>query len=217
MAEFKNLVSQIEVIGSTFSDTINLYKKSNSDQVVQLGVYASSGDVILTKVDPSGNTIGQPLETYKFSDISNPSLASIDLMVEQINTWIHDEVREVTVDTPLTGAGGELDGLKVSIEHSYDCIKNIVTVSDKDVDFVVSVFNETLNKMVYMRGSEEYTGVISGDSIILDITLTGATNGDCFYVIFKPNPEIGIRSVLESIDDRMEQNNKILTKIYNPE
>jgi hypothetical protein len=215
MAEFKNLTSQIQVIDSPFSDTITYHKKSNSDSVVQLGVSASNSEVILSKVDANGNT-GAELARYKFAEVTAPSLATLDLLVEQINTWIHDEVKEVTISTPFTGTMGIFGELKMAKNYSFDAITNKLTIDEGDLDFVVSVFNETLNKVVYIKGSEEYKATIAGNEITLTVRFSDAGNGDTLCITYKSKPEEDEKPILESILKELETNNKILNKIYNP-
>ena len=211
MAEFKNLTSQIEVIRSTFDDTISYYQKSNSDQVVQLGVYALDGDVYLSKVDASGN-IGQVLETFPYSEITTPSSTSIDVLVEQINTWINDERKEVTVDTPFTGSSSVFSDLKQSKDYIFNPLINHVCVNDPGFELCVSIFNETLNKMLFLRGSEDYTATIYNNEVKFNVTPLGMDDGDILCIMYKDNTVDKTETLLNRMITEQEKTNKLITK-----
>ena len=211
MAEFKNLTSQIEVIRSVFDDTISYYKKSNSDEVVQLGVYALDGVVYLAKVDASGN-VGTTLENFPYSEITAPVSTSIDNLVETINTWLHDEVREVTVDTPFTGFSGITEGIKISEQYLFTASNNHVLIDDSNFGVCVSIFNETIGKMLYIKGSEDYTGETYKSEVTFRVTHTGMANDDTLCILYKSNEVDSTGELLSEIITELKINNNLINK-----
>lgn len=212
MAEFKNLTSQIEVIDSPFSGSISYHQKS-ANGVVQLGVGADNGEVVLFKIDAGGN-VGTEIARYKFSEVTTPLLVSIDLLVEQINTWINDEPISITVDSIFTDGLSGVNGLTVSNNYVFKSDINAVIINDDLFDYCFSIFNDTIGKMLYIKGSESYTGSITSNEVCFDINPLGMTNDDVLYITFKENVIDNTEAKLQTIIDELKLNNKILTKIY---
>ena len=62
-------------------------------------------------------------------------------------------------------AGGQLDGLKVSEVFNYKSSIKTVYVLDNDMLSVISIFNITLNRMLFIAGNETHPGVAYKDKI----------------------------------------------------
>ena len=52
------------------------------------------------------------------------------------------------------------------------------------MDEILSVFNESINKILYLKGSEEYTGLILENVLSFDRWVQNAKKTDVLYIIF---------------------------------
>ena len=58
-----------------------------------------------------------------------------------------------------------LDGLKKINHYEFISASKYVTVYDDNVEIVVSIYNETINKTLYVLGDQSYGGVRLGNQI----------------------------------------------------
>lgn len=115
--------------------------------------------------------------------------------------------------------GGQLDGLKVSVIYNYKASDKLVFALDKNMASVVSIFNITLNRMLFIAGNETYPGVVDMDKITYATDSTGAANSDILYIIYKPLEETSIPELLGDIKELLTEQivqakitNQILTE-----
>ena len=112
--------------------------------------------------------------------------------------------------------GGQLDGLKISVDYVFKATDRLVTLNDTDVKGVVSIFNATTNNMVFIASSETLTGSMHGKSIVFDISSSGMSDSDELYIAYESDDTVNIEGLLVGIIDELKINNKLLKKIYNP-
>ena len=99
MAKIKNLTDQLEVIGTKdgFNDSIAFYKKRDVNDAVRLGVSSNEGKIILSTVSAVGEKITS-LETFDYSDITEPLSLNISGLVEVVNGYLNSPLQESLTD-----------------------------------------------------------------------------------------------------------------------
>lgn len=87
MSKFKNLKTQIEVVGAGGTNDIKFYNKTDANGSNIIGFKAVGGDVRMFSVS-SGKEI-ETLETFVFSSVKAPSSADIENLIETLNSYIN--------------------------------------------------------------------------------------------------------------------------------
>jgi len=99
---------------------------------------------------------------------------------------------EATASGELKTTGGNttpaLANIKQSEAYDFDTANKKVTVIANDVNIVYSVYNETVNKMVYLMNSESYAGVVKDCCVFYTSTETMADT-DILIVLYVQNIE----------------------------
>jgi hypothetical protein len=86
--KIKQTTTQIEVIGSDgFNDNIKFYNKLSSTGAKQIGFRAVNGSVEISTIDVNGNYL-TTLDSEIFANITEPSVASLSLLVETLNGYV---------------------------------------------------------------------------------------------------------------------------------
>jgi hypothetical protein len=109
-----------------------------------------------------------------------------------------------------------LDGLKRSKNYQYDSTNKKVNVNDVDFKEIVSIYNITVNKMLYLVGDESRSGAINGNIITYNNNVSGVSDVDDLYILYKPK-EIEKNDFFDESLKELQIISKYLKKIYNPE
>lgn len=112
---------------------------------------------------------------------------------------------------------GQLDNLKISQDYIFIATSKLIRANDIDVKIIVSVFNVTTGTTVFIAGSETYTGNTNQNEVVFDVSSSGMLDSDKLYIIYQSDKTLNTDSLLQNILDELKANNKILTKIQNPE
>lgn len=107
-----------------------------------------------------------------------------------------------------------LDGLKKSSNYDYDSVNRNITINDNDFSSVVSVYNETINKVLYVLGDEAKNGNINKRNLVYTSIIEGVSNSDVLVILYKPLTLNFTEERLVEILEELRINNKILKKIY---
>lgn len=198
MAEIVNLDNQLKIIGTSgeFNDSIRFYNKQNNVGDVVLSVRAQGGKLILTNK-------GNDVESFTFSDVTVPSTSDLDALTLTVHQWIYDSIAKKNIDTVFTSATGNPDELRVSKTYDFIPSKCQVYINDSDMEDILSVFNETEGKILYNKGSEQYTGDIVKNVLTYHRRVQGMTKDNILYIIYKSK---NVNSVNDSL-------NRVLTEI----
>ena len=86
--KIRQTTTQIEVIGSEgFDDNIKFYNKLNATGTKQIGFRAVSGKVEINTINANGDYL-TTLDSEIFANITEPSVASLSLLVETLNGYV---------------------------------------------------------------------------------------------------------------------------------
>lgn len=197
MAKIKNLTNQLQVVGSKglFLDTINFYNKRDLDENVILGVKAINGDVVLFRVS-NGKELGV-IETFDYSNITSPVSASIEDLIEQINTFLTNELVSVTqiiggVTLSSSSNTNILNGTYVILADTT-AVSSVTSGVGQDSNWTLEV---TQAGITNQKGVVAFTGNLEKDA-------GGGKNYD--IAIFKNG---SIVSESEQIDQKLESDGK---------
>jgi hypothetical protein len=111
------------------------------------------------------------------------------------------------LDTP------KFSNLKKSNNYRYDSSNKIVFVDDNDFNNIVSVYNSTLNKMLFILNDEILTGTIKNNSIAYDLDVSGAGDNDDLVILYNPLDKQE-DNILKEIKQELKKLNKVINKIY---
>ena len=109
-----------------------------------------------------------------------------------------------------------LGGLKQSEDYEYNSTDKSVYILDFDAHIIVSVYNETINKLLYAAGNEDFNGVAKGTCVVYDNNSSGVSDSDVLQVLYSPKSDTKQQQILDSINNQVEQakiNNKQLSII----
>lgn len=217
MAEIKNLTNQLQVVGTgdKFNNSIKFYNKLDITNATILGVKASNGQLVLFNV--VNGVEAEAVERFDYTDITLPISTNLEALVLTIHEWIHDTEIPTIIDSVFSGGYGNITGLEIAKDYTYLSATRTVIIDDKDLDFVIGVFNETIGKVLYLSGSEDYTCKRTEGGLIYSRTVEDSTDNDNLLILYKPKGSISDLHLLDDILEEMKTNNKLLTKIYNPE
>ncbi len=103
--------------------------------------------------------------------------------------------------------------LKESKDYTYDSTSRVVTVNSSDLDRVVSIYNETVDKTLYFLGDETRTGTIKGNEIKYNNVVSGVSDNDVLYILYKEKElNLGVEA-LQLINKQLSKLNKSINKI----
>jgi len=144
MADFKNLTSQIEVIGTLdqFDNSIAFYNKTDTSSNIILGVKADAGDLVMFQSANGVET--KELERFLYTDIKVPTSTDLTDLVETINNYIHSGTQTTSVTAAHTATVSEfvladttLAGFTVTLPPSAS--SNQAEINIKKIDSTVNV------------------------------------------------------------------------------
>lgn len=98
----------------------------------------------------------------------------------------------------------QVQDLKKVNKYDFQSNNKYVTVFDDNIDFVVSIYNETINKTLYVLGDQSYGGVRLGNKICYTTTVTGVSDGDKLYILYKPKVN-DIRETLSELKEVVKE------------
>lgn len=103
--------------------------------------------------------------------------------------------------------------LKQSENYIYNSSTRSIIIEDVDFKKVVSIYNETINKTLYILGSEDYSGTLINNEVKYTNVVSGVGDSDELYILYKPKQEKDILEPLEIIKEELKQLNKSINKI----
>ena len=108
----------------------------------------------------------------------------------------------------------KLDSLKQSENYTYYSTSSTIVVNDSDFKTVVSVYNVTINKMMFILGDESLSGTFRNNELTLNNTFTGVNDNDNLLILYKPVELETIDDLLREIKEELIKLNKVTNKIY---
>ena len=105
-----------------------------------------------------------------------------------------------------------LDGLTKSTTYIYDAANRIITVNDSNFQTVVSIYNETINKVLYILGNEDKSGVANNNTLLYSNTFSGVSNSDILVILFKAKDTEANNDIIKQLE-RVVNSTKITNKI----
>ena len=110
-----------------------------------------------------------------------------------------------------------LDDLKKSKLYSYDSSSRLVTINDSNFQTIVSVYNETINKVLYVLGDEDKNGTINNNTLVYSNTVSGVDDSDILVILFKANDTESNSDIVKQLELLIvgtKITNKILSDSY---
>ena len=110
-----------------------------------------------------------------------------------------------------------LDDLKKSKLYSYDSSNRLVTINDSNFSTIVSVYNETINKVLYVLGDEDKNGTINNNTLVYSNTVSGVDDSDILVILFKANDTESNSDIVKQLELLIvgtKITNKILSDSY---
>ena len=110
-----------------------------------------------------------------------------------------------------------LDDLKKSKLYSYDSSNRLVTINDSNFQTIVSVYNETINKVLYVLGDEDKNGTINNNTLVYSNTVSGVSDSDILVILFKANDTESNSDIVKQLELLIvgtKITNKILSDSY---
>ena len=145
---------------------------------------------------------------------NDPDDAAID--IEATAEGKLEVVGEIT--TPI-------DNLVKASGYSFNSSTKKVSILDDNVSYIYSVYNQTLNKMLYVISNESFSGVLTNGKVVTyNNTVAGVADTDVLIIFYVGSSASSIdtqnKSIileLKSISEKLDVSNKYLKKLYNPE
>lgn len=82
------------------------------------------------------------------------------------------------VNTPI-------DNLVKASKYTFDSTNKKITLRDENVDYIYSIYNQTLDKMLYVISSESFSGVLSGNDIVTyNNTVASVADTDTLIIFY---------------------------------
>jgi hypothetical protein len=106
------------------------------------------------------------------------------------------------------------NGLKQSDDYSYNSSTKQIVINDIDFKTVVSIYNVTVNKTLYILGDEGYSGSTTTNEVSYTNTVSNVSDGDTLYILYKPKETSNVSNDIASIKQQLKKLNKITNKIY---
>jgi hypothetical protein len=82
------------------------------------------------------------------------------------------------VNTPI-------DNLVKASKYTFDSASKKITLRDENVDYIYSIYNQTLDKMLYVISSESFSGVLNGNDIVTyNNTVASVADTDTLIIFY---------------------------------
>jgi len=105
---------------------------------------------------------------------------------------------------------------RVIKNYSFDANNKLITINEPFVK-VLYMFSEETNELIYNPTRKGYGGQTSNNSILLDYDVTTMENYYSILIVADVESSDRAETMLVDLGDKIDQLNKTLTKIYNPE
>jgi hypothetical protein len=107
-------------------------------------------------------------------------------------------------------------------KYTYDSANKIVTVIEEDLDFVYSIYNQTVDKMLYQINSESFSATVTNENTITYSTeVVGVADSDTLIIFCLKTKDITdtlllkhVLLELKNMNTKLDTNNKHLKNIY---
>jgi len=201
MARIENLTNQIKVVGSGngLSDSIVYYNKIDNDGKTVLSVRAFDGNLIISKN-------GIDVESFLYSSVTEPVSNDLESLTLTVHKFIYDSIPKKSIDVGYASIVTNTEGLNNCKNYTHNTTTSTVECLDNDIESILFIFNKTRGRVLYMLGSEDYTGLAEGGIVTYDVKIPLSNRLDKLYILFRPIKEVTEQTYLRDIKNILEQN-----------
>jgi hypothetical protein len=120
-----------------------------------------------------------------------------------------------------------VSNLTKGIKYTYDSGNKSVTIRDENIDYIYSVYNQTVDQMLYLINSESFAGVLSGNEVVTyNNTVASVADTDDLIVFYvstlegtrdKPQftSDVNLQSAVGIMTAELEQIKNLLISLNN--